>query len=55
MKTVKMIDITKEAFESNGIEVILEGVNTLWLNERHTEKKLINYKQIRQNIKKTQI
>ena len=50
-----MIDITKKAFENNNIEVIIEGVNTLWLNERHIEKKLINYKQIRQNIQKTQI
>ena len=32
--------ITKEAFENNDIEAIIDGVNTLWLNERHLEKKL---------------
>ena len=50
-----MVDITKEAFENNDTEVILEGANTPWLNETHIEKKLIKYKQIRQNIQKTQI
>ena len=35
-----MVDITKEAFENNDIEVIIDGVNTLWLNERPIEKKL---------------
>ena len=35
-----MVDITKEAFENNDIEVIIDGANTLWLNERHIEKKL---------------
>ena len=36
----KMVDITKGAFENNDIEVIVDSVNTLWLNERHIEKKL---------------
>ena len=36
----KMADITKEAFESNDIEVIIDGVNTLWINEKHIEKKI---------------
>ena len=35
----KMADITKEAFENNDIEVIIDGVNTLWINEKHIEKK----------------
>ena len=35
-----MIDITKETLENNDIEVIIDGVNTLWLNERPREKKL---------------
>ena len=35
-----MSDITKEAFESNSIEVIIDSVNTLWLNEKHIEEKL---------------
>ena len=34
-----MADITKEAFENNDIEVIIDGVNTLWINEKHIEKK----------------
>ena len=33
----KMADITKEAFENNDIEVIIDGVNTLWLNKKHIE------------------
>ena len=34
------IDITKEAFESNDIEVIADSVNTLWQNEKNIEEKL---------------
>ena len=34
----KMIDITKEAFENNDIEVIIDGVDTSWSNDRHIEK-----------------
>ena len=33
-----MVDVTKEAFENNNIEVTMDGVNTLWLSERHIEK-----------------
>ena len=32
--------ITKGTFENNDIDVILDDVNTLWLNEKHIEKKL---------------
>ena len=35
-----MINITKETLENNGIEVIVDGVNTLWLNEKNIEEKL---------------
>ena len=35
-----MVDITKETLENNDIEVIKDGVNTLWLNERHIEEQL---------------
>ena len=35
-----VVEITKETFENNGIEATIDGVNTLWLNERHKEKKL---------------
>ena len=35
-----MIDITKETLENNDKEVIIDGVNTLWLNEKHIEEQL---------------
>ena len=35
-----MINITKNTLENNGIEVIVDIVNTLWLNERNIEEKL---------------
>ena len=33
-------DVTKETLESNDMEVIVDGVNTLWLNEKHIEEQL---------------
>ena len=35
-----MINITKERLENNGIEVIVDSINALWLNERNIEEKL---------------
>ena len=35
-----MFNITKETLENNGIEVIVDSVNALWLNEKNIEKKL---------------
>ena len=35
-----MIDITKETLENNDIEVIVDGFNTLWLNEKYVEEQL---------------
>ena len=35
-----MVDIGKETYESNDIEVIVDGIGTLWLNEKHIEEKL---------------
>ena len=35
-----MIDVTKKTFENKVIEVIVDSVNTLWLNEENIEKKL---------------
>ena len=35
-----MVDITKKAFENNGIEVIVDGIGTLWFNEKHVEERL---------------
>ena len=35
---IKMVNITKEMYENNGIEVIKDNLNTLWLNEKHTEQ-----------------
>ena len=37
----KMLDITKEAYKNNGIEVIVDSVNTLWLNEKNIEEQLV--------------
>ena len=36
----KMVDISKEILENNDIEVIIDGVNTLWLIKRHIEEQL---------------
>ena len=35
-----MFNITKETLENNGIEVIVDSVNALWLNENNIEEKL---------------
>ena len=35
-----MFNITKETWENNGIEVIVDSVNALWLNEKHIEEQL---------------
>ena len=36
----KMVDISKKIYENNDIEVIVDGIGTLWLNEKHIEEKL---------------
>ena len=36
----KMINITTKALENNGVELIVDSVDTLWLNEKNTEEKL---------------
>ena len=35
-----MANITKETYENNGIGVITDNLNALWLNERHIQKQL---------------
>ena len=35
-----MFNITKETLGNNGIEVIVDSVNALWLNEKNIEEKL---------------
>ena len=35
-----MVNITKEKYEANGIEVITDKLGELWLNERHVQKQL---------------
>ena len=37
---VEMVDISKETHGSNDIEVIVDCIDTLWLNEKHVEEKL---------------
>ena len=36
----KWVNITKEIYENNGIKVITEEFDKLWLNERHIQKQL---------------
>ena len=36
----KMVNITKETYENNGIEVITNTFSELWLNERHVQQQL---------------
>ena len=38
----KMININKETYENNNIEAIINGIDTLSLNEKHIEEKLGN-------------
>ena len=35
-----MFNITKETWENNAIEVIVDSVNELWLNEKNIEEQL---------------
>ena len=35
-----MVNITKEKYENNGIEVITDKFGELWLNERHVQQQL---------------
>ena len=35
-----MFNVTKETLENNGMEVIVDSVNALWLNEKNIEEKL---------------
>ena len=36
----KMVNIIKETFENNDIKVIVDSVDTLWINEKNIEEKL---------------
>ena len=40
VRMYKIVDIGKETYENNDIEVIVDGIGTLWLNEKHIEEKL---------------
>ena len=35
-----VLKITKETWENNGVKVIVNSVNALWLNEKNIEEKL---------------
>ena len=35
-----MANITREIYEANGIEVITDKLDELWLNERHLQEQL---------------
>ena len=36
----KMVDISETTYENNDTEVIVDGIDTYWLNEKHIEEKL---------------
>ena len=35
----EMVDISIKTYENNDIEVKVDGIGTLWLNEKHAEEK----------------
>ena len=35
-----MVNITKETYENNDIETIVDSIGKLWLNEKNVEEKL---------------
>ena len=35
-----MVDISRKAYERNGIETIVDNYRILWLNEKHVDKGL---------------
>ena len=35
-----MVNITKETYENNDIETIVDSIGKLWLNEKNIEEKL---------------
>ena len=35
-----MVNITKETYENNSIEVIIDRFGKLWLNKKHVEQQL---------------
>ena len=49
-----MVNITKEAFENNHIEVIVDSVDTLWINEKNIEENQVIkiYQQLQTNTTK---
>ena len=36
----KLVNVDKETYENNNIETIVDGIGTLWLNEKHIEEML---------------
>ena len=40
MYMYKIVHVGKETYENNDIEVRVDGLGTLWLNEKHAEEKL---------------
>ena len=49
-----MVNITKQTYENNDIEVITDNLNRLWLNEKHIEEQLVLkiYHQLQTNTRK---
>ena len=42
---VCVVDINKERYENNDIEVIVDDIGTLWINEKHVEE-ILGYKNL---------
>ena len=40
LRIYKMVNITKETYENNDIEVIIDRFGKLWLNQKHVEQQL---------------
>ena len=35
-----MVNNNKKTYENNDVEVVVDGIDMLWLNEKHIEEKL---------------
>ena len=43
-----MVDISRETYERNGIETIVDNDGILWLNEKYIEEELEEHKNLRE-------
>ena len=45
---ISMVDISRETYERNGIETIVDNDGILWLNEKYIEEELEEHKNLRE-------